>query len=234
MKRWWLAAGLALGASLAGAADVVTEAVDAAYPAYRTALFRTNSAEAAASEQAIAAAQRAWSGLRQRFEAAPPPPYDRDREFAKTLAEVDAVYALAATEVREGRLAQAHETLEQVRDLIGELRRRNGIVAYSDHVNAYHAQMEAILKDGPRMLDGAGGLPALALQAGALDHLARRLDTEAGAGLRAQPGFAESLQQVQDSTAALRRAVLAQDAAAARRAIAQLKPPFSRLFLRFG
>jgi hypothetical protein len=234
MKSWLLAAGLVLAGSPACAGDALTEAIDAAYPPYRSALFRTNSGEAAESAQAIDTARQKWTALRMRFEAGPPAPYDRDRTLARTFAEVDAVYARAAAEVRDRRLAQAHETLEAVRDLLGELRRRNGVVAWSDHVNAYHAEMEKVLLDGPKLLDGTGGITALALQAGALEHLARRLDTEAPATLRAQPGFGEALLAVQASVDMLRSALLAQDAAAIRRAIAPLKPPFSRLFLRFG
>jgi hypothetical protein len=221
-------------AAAAHAADDVTDAIDAAYPAYRAALFRTNAGAAAESAQAVAAAQQAWAGMRKRYESAPPPPYDRDARFSQTLTAVDAVYARAAVEVREQHLPQAHETLEAVRDLLGELRRRNGVIVYSDHVNAYHAQMERVLKEGPGLLGSADGLPAFTLEVGVLDHLAQRLSTEAGPTLLAQAGFGDAVREVLDSVGALRRSVLAQDPAAARRAVSTLKPPFSRLFLHFG
>lgn len=233
MRRLLVAAALAIAALHGQAADALTDAIDAAYPPYRTALFRTNAGAADESVRAVAAARDAWAALRRRFAAGPVTPYDRDAGFAKTLADVDDVYGRAAAEARDGRLAAAHETLEAVRDLIGELRRRNGVIAYSDHVNACHAQMEAVLKEGPRQLEGAG-LAALAMQVGVLDHLARKLDTEAQPTLRSQPGFADALRDVQVSVGALRQAVLAQDAGAARRALSALKAPFSRLFLHFG
>lgn len=229
-----IAAVLAAGAPVVDAADAVTEAIDAAYPSYRNALFRTNAGAAAESEQAVAAARNAWAALAGRFGTAPTAPYDRDIGFARTLSEVDAVYARAAAEVRDGKLTAAHETLESVRDLIGELRRRNGVIAYSDHVNAYHAQMEAVLNEGPRLLENEAGMRALTLQVGVLDHLATKLDAEASAALRAQAGFGDALREVQASVAALRQAMLAPDAGAAKRSIAALKAPFSRLFLRFG
>jgi hypothetical protein len=72
------------------------------------------------------------------------------------------------------------------------------------------------------------------MQAGVLEHVARRLDEDAGAELRREGALATALAEPQASVARLRAAVLAQGAAATRQAIGQLKGPFSRLFLRFG
>ncbi|MBL8327122.1 MAG: hypothetical protein JNJ89_19410 [Rubrivivax sp.] len=224
---------LAAAGQLVWATDAATEAMQAAYEPYRAALFRTNSKSQAESERALAAARAAWKQVRERFEGKAPPPYDRDPRFAATLAAVDAAYANAQSQVGQKELARAHETLEEVRDLLGELRRRNGVVVFSDHVNAYHEQMERVLTEAPRWLAQPAGLTELAFEAGALDHLAQRLSAEAGV-LRDDAAFVAALKEVQASSARLRAALRAQDAAAARQALGELKPPFSRLFLRFG
>jgi len=223
-----------LAAMPALAADPVTDAMQAAYAPYRTALFRTNSKAQLESEQAIAQAQQAWKAISERFAGKPPAPYDRDAEFAQSLAQVAAVYQRAAQQVGDRRLAEAHETLEQVRDLIAGLRRRNDVVVFSDHMNAYHAEMEHVLGQGQQAVGSSRDLMLLMGRVGTLEYLARRLRTEAPAALAREPEFPPLLDAVEASVAALRTAVLSQDGAAARAAIDKLKGPYSRMFLKFG
>jgi heme oxygenase len=68
-----------------------------------------------------------------------------DAKFASTLAEVTSVAKKAHAAISKGDLADAHEILEKIRDLLGDLRSRNGIVTFSDRMNAYHEAMEHIL-----------------------------------------------------------------------------------------
>ena len=218
----------------AQAADRVTDAVQAAYGPYRTALFQTNGKSAEQASQAVAQAAESWKLLAARFVATPPAPYDRDGAFADTLRQVTTVYARADSQVQAGQLQQAHETLEQVRDLLAELRQRNGVVVYSDHMNAYHQQMEHVLNGGAKTLAAEGGMLDMAAQVGVLDHLAEQLRLRAGPSLAGNGEFTALLQAVQDSVAALRLAVQRQDEAAVRAAIGKLKSPYSRLFLKFG
>ena len=239
LSRWTLAAAVAC-ASPVWAADAFTDAVQATYPAYRSVLFKTNSATQEECRQALAQAQSAWQQVAGRFAAGAPPPYDRDTQTSATLREVAAVYAQAGAEIERNQLKEAHETLEKVRDLLAAMRQRNQVVVFSDHMNAYHEQMEHVLTAGPGLLGGSGAsgtsgsFTALALEVGALQHLAGRLSSQADAGLRANPEFNTLLKAVQQSVADLRAAVLAQDAAAAKAALGKVKGPYSRLFLRFG
>ena len=224
---------LALSAT-ASAADAFTEAMDAAYAPYRVALFKTNGQSQPEAEQAIIQARSSWQSLQQRFGQSAPSPYAQDSRLPLTLAEVAAVYEKAEGEIRTGQLSQAHETLEAARDLMAELRRRNGVISFSDHMNAYHAQMELLLTDGPAQAAQAAGLLRLLGQAGALDYLVRKLRSEAPATLAADAEFGRLLAAVEQSVAALMQALLAQDAAQAREALGRLKKPYSQLFLKFG
>ena len=235
--RWITGLVLAIGSLAAGqalSADPVTEAMQGAYVPYRAALFRTNSQAQLESEQTIAQAQQAWRAIAERYGSRPPAPYDRDPKFAETLAAVAAVYERAAQQIRDKGLTEAHATLEQVRDLIADLRRRNDVVAYSDHMNAYHAEMEKLLDHGAKTLASPHGSLLLMEQVGSLAYLARRLRSEAPATLLREAEFMPSLEAVEASVSALRTAVLSEDAAAARAAIGKLKGPYSRLFLKFG
>jgi len=218
----------------ARAADPATDAMQAAYAPYRTALFRTNSKAQTESEQAIATARESWQSIVARFGASPPPPYDRDSGFAASLNRVATVFADAERQIRDKQLAEAHETLEAARDVLSELRRRNGITVYSDQMNAYHVEMEHVLTDGPKLAAAPQGPLLLMAHVGRLESLADRLDTEASPQIKAEKEFAPLLKSVRDSVAALRKATLSQDAAEIGAAIGRLKGPYSRLFLAFG
>lgn len=224
----------AFWSSSAQAADPVTEAMTAAYAPYRAALFRTNSKAQAESVQAIAQAQQAWQALIDRYAAQPPIPYDRDADFAASLQAVRQVYAQAAGEIAQGQLAQAHETLEQARDLMAELRRRNGVIVYSDHMNAYHLEMERLLEQEQSLTGSPQALLQLLKRVGVLEYLAGRLRSEAPKSLMGQPEFMEALQALESSVAMLHRAAIRQDAPAVREALGRLKGPYSRMFLKFG
>ncbi len=228
-----LALGMLLGAS-ALAADPVTDAIQGAYGPYRTVLFRTNSGSQAESQQALERAQTAWKQVMSQFGARPPAPYDRDPGFAAALAEVNQTYVKSADEIAKNKLTDAHETLEHVRDVLAQLRQRNQVIVFSDHMNAYHAQMEHVLIEGPKLLAQPEGLLRLAGQAGVLAFLARQLGTQAPPELAGDAEFTVALKAVEQSVADVNSALLAQDAAAVKAAIGKVKVPYSKMFLKFG
>lgn len=228
-----LALGLFAGAA-ALAGDPVTDAVQRAYGPYRAVLFKTNTGSQPESQLAMAQAQAAWAQIVSQFGAKPPAPYDRDPGFAAALAEVTKVYAKAGDEIAQNKLTEAHETLEHARDVLAELRRRNQVIVFSDHMNAYHAEMEHVLIDGPKLLDQPQGMLKLTAQAGVLEYLSRRLATEAPSELAGNEEFAALVKTVGQSVAGLKAALLAQDAAAVKAAIGKIKGPYSKLFLKFG
>ena len=215
-------------------ADPVTEAMTSAYTPYRVALFRTNSNSQSESETAVVQASKAWQEIISTYAKAPPAPYDRDKNFAKSLADVAAVYERASLEIRAQKLTQAHETLENARDLMSEMRRRNNVIVYSDHMNAYHAEMEHMLSESPKWLEQPNGFLLVMEKQGAMAFLAARLKSEAPSAVTSDPAFAPALKALEQSLTALREAILTQDAARVRSAISKIKGPYSQLFLKFG
>ena len=232
--RTALSALLLLTSWTAQAADPVTEAISQAYVPYRVALFQTNMKAQKESEQAMAQAQQAWQSLTERFAMKPTLPYEGDPAFRTTLQEVGKVYDQAAGEIRLQKLAQAHETLEKVRDLLAGLRQRNGVVVFSDHMNAYHEAMEHLLNDGAAMTASPQGMLTLVERVGVLAYLAGRLRSEAPKSMLGNPDFTTALEALEASVAQLRQAALKQDATAARDALSQIKRPYSRMFIKFG
>lgn len=216
------------------AADPVTDAMQAANAPYRLALYKTNSPSQAEALQALTQAQQAWDKFRTQFATQPSAPYDRDPAFATSLATITKVYDQALAEVNANQLSTAHNTLEAVRDILADIRRRNQIVVFSDHMNAYHSQMEILLTESQAMLAQPKGMLHLTAQTGALSYLARRLSTQAPEPLKNSAEFTTLLEAVNQSVARLEAAVLAQDGAAVKDAVSKLKGPYSKLFAKFG
>ncbi len=216
------------------ASDLFTDAMLEAYTPYRVALFKTNSNSQAESSLAIGQAQRSWRQLQSQFVAKPPAPYDRDGAFAGSLDEVAKVYAKAEEQAAANQLAAAHETLEAARDIMAELRRRNQVIVYSDHMNAYHAEMEDVLINGPKILAEPNGMLQMIAMVGALDYLAKKLITEAPAKVVTDADFEGLVKPVVKSVADLRKALWSQDPMLVKEALGKVKQPYSKLFLKFG
>ena len=219
---------------VARARDLVTDAIQSAYAPYRVALFKTNSNSQDDARKAIAMAQQKWILIGSQFGAQPPAPYDRDPAFKTSLDTVSEVYAKAAGQIDKNELTEAHETLEHAREVIAEIRHRNQIVVFSDHMNAYHAQMEKVLIDGAKTLAAPNGLMQLTAQVGALEYLAGKLKSEAPADYLKNDEFGASHKAVEQSVADLKAALLTQDVAQIKAALAKVKAPYSKMFIKFG
>ncbi|HIH09402.1 MAG TPA: hypothetical protein HA254_01910 [Candidatus Diapherotrites archaeon] len=233
LKAISLAVVLSFG-TLAHAADPVTDIMQAANAPYRMALYKTNGKSQEEAQQALVQAQQAWNKLSTQVGAKPAAPYDRDPAFVASVAEVSKVYDQALLEVSAGQLGTAHNTLERVRDVMADMRQRNHVVVFSDHMNAYHSQMEVIMIHGNETLAQPKGMLLLTAQAGALSYLARQLEVQASAELSKNAEFAGLLKAVNQSVSNLEAALLNQDMATIKEAMGKLKGPYSKLFAKFG
>ncbi|KAF0133614.1 MAG: hypothetical protein FD152_1584 [Xanthobacteraceae bacterium] len=223
--------GLACAPVSAGPFRAGEDDVRAAYADYRAALFRTNQNDAAASRASIDAFRAKWSALATAWARQAPPQYADDPALGSTLQDVAATAEEAARLTEAGRLADAHEVLERIRDQLAALRMRNGIRSFSEPVNAYHEQMEKIVL-GTYGSFSAEGLSALRDDVAVLDHLAAELGKPGPWNRPA--GVDAALPPIRASIAAVRAALAGSDREALRAAIKALKPAFSRMFLQFG
>ena len=198
-----------------------------AYADYRAALFQTNQRDAAATERAITAFRTKWSALVADWRVSAPPQYADDPLLGETLATVSRLVEEAGAQAATGDLAASHETLEGIRDALGALRARNGVIVFSDRMNAYHELMEHVI-------DHAYDSPAaLAEDVAVLAHLAREIGAHRPAEAEAT-AFGAAYGALQASVDGLRAAIRSGDAARIVQARKALKGPYSRLFLRFG
>ena len=218
-------------AAMAGPVQDFEASMRQAYGDYRAALFTTSAGDAQKATGAINGFKAKWSALAE-ANMTPPPQYADDAEYAATLTKVAEIVDDAGSQVGEGKLAEAHETLEAIRDQIGALHERNGIIGFSDRMNAYHAKMEDVLARDYTGFDAAG-MGLLREDAAVLDYLAGQIASHPPAEA-SDPVFGELLSGMQASVAALMAAVRDGDSEAAAKAVGGLKVPYSKLFVKFG
>lgn len=228
-----LAAVLMTSSAWAGPVNDFESKLRESYAQYRIVLFQTNGGKPEAALKAADAFLASWQSLSGTYRAAPPPQYQDDGAWPETLDKVADVGAKAKDDIVKGELPEAHEKLEHVRELIGDLHHRNGIVSFSDRMNAYHGIMERMIKTGQADLKGEA-VASLHEDAAVLVYLA----VEA---LKHPPPEALDNAEFQTLSAAFlssAEAVLAvargSDTPALKAAIGQLKPAYSKLFLKFG
>jgi hypothetical protein len=221
MSQFALAAAvivLTASGALAGQFAEFEAQLRAAYAPYRNALFQTNKKDKPASEAALKMFSSDWTALAARWGKEPPPQYLDDARFASTLAEVTSVAEKAHAAIAKGDLADAHEILERIRGLLGDLRGRNGIVTFSDRMNAYHEAMEHILMKPYGGYDGKG-LGELREDAAVLAYLFRRLETHAPAYFTGENEFSQTLSGAKVSVENLLSAARSADPVAIRQAV---------------
>jgi hypothetical protein len=219
--------------ALAGPIADYEAAFRAAYADYRQALFATNTNNRAGSEKTVAAFEQKWSALAAKHRASPPPHYAEDPKWADSLAAVDGILARAKAEIAKGDLPAAHETLEGARDVFGALRARNGVIVFSDRIDAFHEVMEHVLAKPYDGFAGAG-LTELIEDAAVLAHLGAELTKSPPPEAAESADFAPTLAAVLKSVADLQAAARAGDAEKIKAARAKIKPAFAKLFVKFG
>lgn len=222
-----IALALYAGAALAGPYSDSEARLADAYADYRAALFQTNQRNKQATEASLMSFQAKWLALSAAWSQSPPPQYAGDPRLSETLADVARTGEEARTLAASGDLAGSHDLLEKIRDAIGSLRGRNGVLSFSDRMNAYHEVMEHLLE----ARDASPG--EIAEQAAVLAYLAKAIGDNAPKTAD-KAAFEAAFEPLQASVAALRTAARSGDRTAIDAARKALKPAYSRLFLRFG
>jgi len=230
-----LAAALAVAmggsAGFAGPMSDAETALRGAYGHYRWALFATNTGKPDKATAELAAFQAAWTALGPQLAAAPQ--YADDSLVPGTFAKVAELASAASEAVTAGDMEKAHETLEGIRGEIAGLHDRNGLIGFSDRMNAYHATMETVLGMTPDQIAADGGMEALAESTAVLAYLAGDIAAHPASD-SADVGYAPLGTAFQASVKALVDAVHSGDAAALSKAMGELKPAYSKFFVAFG
>jgi len=206
------------------------------YRYYRSAWFylRTGNVDLAALELSVFV--RGWDEIQSRFSEAPPGPFDNDPLWREGLAEIDALAAdgMAALEAGDGEAAKA--SLKGIPRVMADLRARNGVVTFSDAVDALAQAMESLWRYRHETADFNDQTTMTDLSEGAARLRAAfdRLRNDAPDEVAFDDQF---LRLVSDSDAAVARledALEARDQTALVNALRELRSFERLLWLNFG
>jgi hypothetical protein len=109
---------------------------------YIPALALTSQDNKAAAKKAIALTKAGWGVFKKKHAGA----FKKSKPDKRDLAIIDQMITDAERTVRSnGKLAEAHEILEGVRDTFLAIRKRNSIDYYLDYTTRFHEPMETIV-----------------------------------------------------------------------------------------
>jgi hypothetical protein len=231
--------GLSCGEGRASEIGKFNQDFGVAYAAYRQALIATGvgKADKGAVDTAIKALSeldRQWGSFMGHYKK-PPPHFSDEKAWEPTFAKVRALVHKGLEAAKRASLDDAHDALEEIRIILSDLRRRNNIITFSDHVNAYHEQLEEII-GADYAMDGFSPAQRLELneQLAVLSFLAEAMERNAPQAYSSQPEFITLLENVFSSIDRVRQAIEENDKKNIINSIAGLKTPFAKLFSKFG
>ncbi len=207
------------------------------------ALALTNQMQEVPAAKALQRLSKAWdTRFVEHFHAI----FDDDSKWPLDVSRIAQAIALAEAELQSGDSKKAHETLEPVRDILMNARRRNEFDYPLDSLSQFHATMEAIVK--PAMQTDVGSLAdgeivrfsELARQAGQEWERVEQTEFDLaifGKNEEQQHQFPTLLRAEREAINRLVGA-LAQPAQPDKESILKaargLKPPFAKVYMSFG
>lgn len=209
--------------------------VEKAYAAYRQALFQTNRNNAEKSDKANEIFIQQWQQIKQTYSNKAPEVFTSDLKWESTLASIEDIALKSAGQIKEGNLAEAHETLEAIRDELTDLRKRNSVIVFSDHINNYHEVMEGLLVGGyiPEKINESAVIEIHG-QLAVLNYLAEKIKENAPEKYSENETYLKLQKGLFASIDGLTQAVASNNPQAISKAINMLKPAYAKLFVNFG
>jgi len=138
-------------------------AVTDAYSHYREASFYIHTGNPGVAALELQSLSDKWKDLAAKFSANPPSIYSTDGKWGATLAEIDKRIEQGMGAANDGDLKAAKSELGPIRSLLADLRKRNGVISFSDLVDnankaydaLYHFRHEPPDFSKPESVDGA-------------------------------------------------------------------------------
>lgn len=232
--------GLFLGtfADAAFGSDIgrFNDAVASAYGHYRQAVFymRTDNPAVAALELDEFVSK--WTGVVDTFGKAPPDSYSDDPAWAATLDGVLARAEIGLEALDDGDLAAAREAAEPIRNALAELRRRNGVVMFSDHIDELTAAIDVLVRYRREVTDLGDDevVEPVRRQAAVVAYLFEKVRVNAPAAIADDPEFKRTFDGVAESMGRLWRGLQTRDPRLFRIGSGELHSHERMLYLRFG
>ena len=207
-----------------------------AYTHYREAAFYVRSGNVAVAGLALDEFIVKWSALTDRFADSPPAEYAGDAEWKTTLLKVLVLAAIGLEALDADDVEAAKEAVNPIRGILGDLRRRNNVVTYSDHVNALSAAMDVLAHYRKEVKD-LGDAAAVAMvreQAVIVEALFEKCRNQAAREVATDPEFRRLVDGAAESMGKLLESLETKDPLLLRIGIGELRSYERIMFLRFG
>lgn len=232
LKRAFLILICLTAPNFAGAADYTTYQKDVMEPYgfYKKSLALTSKKDN--RDKAIHVTENfidSWGKIVAKYQGDPPQEFQQISEFQAKLNRPVAVGQEALVLLKDGKVAEAHSALEEVRYLLWRMRIDAGIVSLNDKINDFHEAMEIIL-DGASENKGAAHLQHVGHRYGA--WVALKWEDIAGVEYTAEDRavFEKAVAAGRDAIAGLRDALKKGDSDLAKKSGAMVKKAYKAIF----
>jgi hypothetical protein len=180
-----------------------------AYRPYRGAVVYLHTGNAGIAALALEEMAERWARVCGRYRARPPPAFAADPSWRASLDEVSRRIEEARARIEAGDAAGAGAILGPIRTVLGDLRRRNGVVTFSDRIDAFSAALESLWvhRDDPPDLSDAGVVARLAAQARALREALETVHKDVPAALAGDPQLHRLLEGSRTAAGRLEQAI---------------------------
>ncbi len=223
-------------AARADATAAFLEASAEAYAPYRGAMSYLHTGNAGLAALALDAMAARWAALSGRFRNQPPAAFAEDPAWRASLDAIAGRIETARAQLEAGDAEAAATTLAPIRAALGGLRRRNGIVTFSDRMDSFSAAMETMWvyrRDPPDMADPRT-IAALAEQARTLRRALEDIAAGPSEKIAGDPQFQRLIEGSFKSVATIDRAIEARDPAFLIGALRELRSSEQLLWMNFG
>jgi hypothetical protein len=209
--------------------------VDTAYADYRKALFQTNQKNTEKSAKTNSSFQNQWKKIIATYGSHPPEAFGSDPKWNETLIEIEKIADTSSEMIAAGQVVEAHEHLEGIRDQLSQLRQRNSVIVFSDHINNYHQAMEGLLAGGytPDKINKSA-MNEIRGQLFVLKYLAGTIKENSPPQYHDNEKYQQLQKALFASLDALDKAVVSGNPEAISKSIKMLKPAYAKLFVNFG
>jgi hypothetical protein len=220
----------------AEATDDFLAASAAAYAPDRGAISYLHTGNIGLAALALDAMAARWAGLSDRFRNQPPGVFAKDPAWQASLDTITGRIETARAQLEAGDAKGAATALKPIRAALGELRRRNGIVTFSDRIDAFSAAMTAIWvhRHNPPDMSDPQTIAALTEQAQALRQAAEDVAADPPAKTAGDLQFQRLIEGSFGSIATIDRAIEARDQRLLINALREIRSSEQLLWMNFG
>jgi hypothetical protein len=207
-----------------------------AYAHYREAVFYTRTGNTAVAGLALDEFIVKWAALVEAYADNPPADYAGGADWKNTLQGVLTRAETGLDVLDSDDPETAKDAIGPIRGILGDLRRRNNIVTYSDHVNALGAAMDVLARYRKEVKD-LGDAEAVAMvreQAAIVEALFEKCRDQAARKVATDPEFKRLVDGAAESMGKLLESLETGDILLYRIGIGELRSYERIMFLRFG